>query len=346
MTTRHGILLICSLMALICLVPGCGDSNNETEAEVGSFYHLDPPELGLTIAPGFESGVPVLCYHYFRSGFDPGYLAKVFGAVMFGMPSLGPREFWTTPVGEFEKHLRYFRDSGTQVMTLDEVADAVAAGQPLPARAVVLTIDDADESVYHLAYPLLQKYNMRAHLFVPTRQVGARWSELKVCTWDQLREMSDSGIIRIGSHTRDLHFKVKTPDGLEPVFWNPDRVPLAMQNRNIGDLEQYQRQSSLGPLSEPAQATLAGYWSPVAADLLASRYDIASELQVDAQWLAWPYGFADGDLDSISQLVGFRGTVSLEPIAFAADDTLLAPGRYTLTAKTTLDMIKSVMPPQ
>ncbi|MDX2473438.1 MAG: hypothetical protein QNL91_06975, partial [Candidatus Krumholzibacteria bacterium] len=153
MTTRHGNLLICSLMVLICLVPGCGDSSSEEYAEVGSFYHLDPPELGLTTAPGFESGVPVLCYHYFRSGFDPGYLAKVFGAVMFGMPSLGPREFWTTPMGEFEKHLRYFRDSGTQVMTLDEVADAVAAGQPLPVRAVVLTIDDADESVYRLAYP-------------------------------------------------------------------------------------------------------------------------------------------------------------------------------------------------
>ena len=84
----------------------------------------------------------------------------------------------------------------------------------------------------------------------------------------------------------------------------------------------------------------------MAADLLASRYDIAHQLQVEARWLAWPYGFAHGDLDSISQLVGFRGTVSLEPTAFAEDDTLLAPGRYTLTAKTTLDMIKSVMPPQ
>ena len=347
MKFSHGIFLICGLIAAACLISGCGgDSASKPEAEAGSFYDLDPPELGLTVAPGFESGVPVLCYHYFRSGFDAGYLAKVFGSVIFGMPALGPREFWTTPIGEFEKHLRYFRDSGTVVMTLDEVADAVSAGRPLPERAVVLTIDDADESVYRLAYPLLKEYGMQAHLFVPTNHVGAHWSELKVCTWDQLREMSDSGVIQIGSHTRDLHFKVKTPEGLEPVFWNPDQVPVEMQNRNMGDLEQYQHQAPLASLPPSAKASLAGSWAPVAADLLASRYDIARELQVDAQWLAWPYGFAHGDLDSISQLVGFRGTVSLEPTAFTAADTLLAPGRYTLTAKTTLDMIKGVMPPQ
>ena len=71
-------------------------------------------------------------------------------------------------------------------MTLDEVADLVEAAGTFPARAVVLTIDDADQSVYKLAWPLLEKYGMRAHLFVPTAKVGSTWSELDVCTWDQL----------------------------------------------------------------------------------------------------------------------------------------------------------------
>ncbi len=339
-------LFFALISLLLVVVAGCGgDHSGEAEAEAGTLYSLDPPELGLTVAPGFESGVPVLCYHYFRSGFDTGYLAKVFGSVLFGLPALGPREFWTTPAGEFEKHLRYFKESGTQVMTLDEVADAVAKGQPLPERAVVLTIDDADLSVYELAWPLLKKYNMRAHLFVPTAQVGKKWSELKVCTWEQLREMSASGHLLIGSHTRDLHFKVKTPDGLEPVFWNPEQVPTEMQSRNLGDVARHQRQRSLPALPDAAGAVLTGVWAPVAADLLASRYDIAANLNREPRWLAWPYGFAHGELDSISRLVGFRGTVSLEPLAFTDDDTLLTPGRYTLTAKTTLAMIKDVLPP-
>ncbi len=335
------------LVVLVALVTGCGEkTDTETQAEAGTLYSLDPPELGLVTHSGFESGVPVLCYHYFRSGFDAGYLVKVLGSVLFGMPALGPREFWTTPVGEFEKHLRYFRDTNTRVMTLDEVADFVAAGRALPARAVVLTIDDADASVYDLAWPLLEKYGMKAHLFVPTSHVGDHWAELSVCNWDQLREMSNSGHLIIGSHTRDMHFKVKTPEGLEPVFWNPELMPLEKRSRNLSDLARHRREMPQMAYPPEATAALSGPWAPVAADLLASRYDIAAELQRAPRWLAWPYGFANGDLDSISQLVGFRGTVSLQPSAFAEQDTLLAPGRYTLTAKTTLAMIKDILPPR
>lgn len=346
MAARHKLILGFSLiMVVLVLLNGCGGGqDDETQAEAGTLYSLDPPELGLSFTTGFESGVPVLCYHYFRSSFDGAYLAKVLGSVLFGMPALGPREFWTTPVAEFEKHLRYFRDQDIQVLTLDEVADLVALGRPLPERAVVLTIDDADASVYKLAWPLLQKYGMKAHLFVPTSHVGDNWAELKVCTWEQLREMSDSGNIIVGSHTRDMHFKVKTPEGLEPVFWNPDLMPVEKRSRNLNDVARHRREMPQMPLPAGTDEALSGKWAPVVADLLASRYDIAAELAVNPRWLAWPYGFAHGDLDSISQLVGFRGTVSLQPSAFAEEDTLLAPGRYTLTAKTTLDMLKEVLP--
>jgi len=176
--------------------------------------------------------------------------------------------------------------------------------------------------------------------------VGSEWNDLQVCTWDQLREMSDSGHIIVGSHTRDLHFKVKTANGLEPVFWHPERVPTAMRTRNMVDLARQLRQSPRLASAGSIDAALAGPWGPVAADLLASRFDISAALAQEPRWLAWPYGFAHGKLDSISQLVGFRGTVSLEPSAFADDDTLLAPGRYTLTAKTTLAMIEEVLTPQ
>lgn len=349
MNARQGIVAgFITLLGLGCMLgAGCGGDPHQTSAADNNVWHsLDPPELGVTETAGFEAGVPVLCYHYFRAGFDPVYLMKVLGSVILGMPALGPREFWTTPVGEFEKHLRYLRDSGTRVMTLDEVADFVGAGRPLPSRAVVLTIDDADESVYRLAWPLLKKYNLKAHLFAPTAQVGTKWSDLQVCTWDQLRQMSDSGHIIVGSHTRNLHFKVKTPSGLEPVFWHPERVPTVMRTRNMVDLARQLRQSPPQATAGAIDAALAGPWGPVVADLLASRLDISAALAQEPRWLAWPYGFAHGALDSISQLVGFRGTVSLEARPFTADDTLLATGRYSLTAKTTLAMLEDVLTPQ
>ena len=58
----------------------------------------------------------------------------------------------------------------------------VMTGTGALVSAAVLTIDDADRSVYELAWPLLRKYGMRAHLFVPTAKVGTSWSELEVCT--------------------------------------------------------------------------------------------------------------------------------------------------------------------
>ena len=320
---RYVIPFFLLLGMVVFLAAGCDGETETTDDGKLAGYHLDPPNLAVEGFPRIEEGVPVFCYHYFRSGFDAAYLVKVLGAVLFGMPALGPREFWTTPVGEFEKHLRYFRDSGTVVMTLDEVADLLESGADLPPRAVVLTIDDADQSVYELAYPMLRKYGMRAHRFVPTAKVGSPWSDLKVCTWEQLSEMAASGHIIVESHTRDLHYKVRAGGGLEPVFLHPGQIPDQAGN-------------GLVPLTGP--------YAAVAADLVSSREDIEAGVGTSADWLAWPYGFATDELDSLSREVGFRGTVSLYPEAFTVRDTNLQVGRFALTAKTTLSHIANVYP--
>jgi peptidoglycan/xylan/chitin deacetylase (PgdA/CDA1 family) len=341
---RHFIPLFLLLVGAVFLASGCGGGAETAEDGGLSGYHLDPPDLAAGGFPAIEGGVPVFCYHYFRSSFDAGYLMKVLGSVLFGMPALGPREFWTTPVGEFEKHLRFFRDSGTTVMTLDEVADLVEAGKGLPSRAVVLTIDDADRSVFELAYPLLKKYGIRAHLFVPTAKVGGPWSDLDVCSWEQLNEMAASGHIMVESHTRDLHFKVRAADGLEPVFFHPDRVPVQAKLRDLNDLARQARTNQESGLPKNLDEMLSGPNAAIAADLVSSRMDIQAGVGAGAAWLAWPYGFASDELDSLARAVGFRGTVSLYPEAFSTEDSTLQIGRFALTAKNTLSHIANVFP--
>ena len=285
-------------------------------------YHLDPTELAALQVGEIGHGVRILCYHYFRPNFAPGYLARVLGAVVLGMPTLGPQEFWTTPIGQFERHLRYFRDEGIPVVTLDEIATWQAHGEPLPDPAVVITIDDADRSVYNLAWPLLQRYEVRAHLFVPTAHVAHAWSGIELSTWSELQEMSDSGTILLGSHTHDLHYKINTDRGRQPVFWNPNEIDpdrRASVHRALDDL------TSDG--SSPAD--------PVAADLLLSRRLLERHTRRDCRWLAWPYGFGNGDLDSLAAVVGFAGTLSLRPTTVDDDTPSWHLGRFTLTAKTT-----------
>jgi peptidoglycan/xylan/chitin deacetylase (PgdA/CDA1 family) len=340
--------LIFSLLMLSCAcsvwLPGCGDPAQDVPDESVSGYLLDPPELSPGAFPPAQDGVPVFCYHYFRSGFDPAYLMKVLGSVVFGMPALGPREFWTTPVGEFEKHLRYFRDTGTVVMTLDEVADLVEAGHTLPDRAVVLTIDDADRSVYELAWPLLRKYGMKAHLFVPTAKVGQTWGELEVCGWGELTEMANSGHIIVESHTHDLHFKVREAGNIEPVFLHPGRVPGEALSQNLNDLARRVREDEREGIPSNLNEVLSNPYAAVGVDLVISRVDLKTLAGARADWLAWPYGFATDELDSLSREIGFRGTVSLLPRAFTVRDSSLQVGRFALTAKSTLAHIGGVFP--
>ncbi len=54
--------------------------------------------------------------------------------------------------------------------------------------------------------------------------------------------------------------------------------------------------------------------------------------------------FATAELDSVCTLLGFRGTVSLRPETFGPGDETGHVGRFTLTAKSSLDRIAKVFP--
>ena len=317
-------------MALLTVPARLGDR----PAEHSPGYHLDPTEIAAHEIGELGDGVRVLCYHYFRADLDPLYLARVLGAVVLGAPTLGPQEFWTTPVGQFERHLRYFRDAGVPVVTLDEVAGLRARGEPVPDRAVVITIDDADRSVYELAWPLLAEYGVRAHLFVPTSRVGRKWSGIELCSWAEMAEMAASGSIILGSHTHDLHFKVMTADGRQPVFWTPEEIAgdqVAAARAALAELDQ-RADRDAAPVGGDA----------VLLDLTLSRRLVERHTRTACHWLAWPYGFGSGALDSLAARAGYRGTLSLRPVTLDENTPAWHMGRFTLTAKTTPDDIAAL----
>lgn len=65
---------------------------------------------------------------------------------------------------------------------------------------VSITFDDAKESVYKIAFPILKEYNYKFSVFASTGKIG----EKGYCSWKQLKEMSKLGRIerlgRIESH--------------------------------------------------------------------------------------------------------------------------------------------------
>jgi peptidoglycan/xylan/chitin deacetylase (PgdA/CDA1 family) len=85
--------------------------------------------------------------------------------------------------GVFEQHLRYLTRH-FQVRPLREVTLALRHGWPLPPRTVVLTVDDGYADFVACAYPLLQRYEVPATLFVTTAFVdGESWLWFDAVRW-------------------------------------------------------------------------------------------------------------------------------------------------------------------
>ena len=146
-------------------------------SSIAGFFGLVPPV-------GHQLQVPILIYH-------------------------------KTP-SDFEQQLEVLKNRNYTTITL---AQLVAAwnGASLPAKPVIITFDDgfADQMQ---AFALLEKYQMKATFYIIDGGAGSNWciganrryndpsQPTTGCgdaylTWDQIRQLDDSGLITIGSHT-------------------------------------------------------------------------------------------------------------------------------------------------
>ncbi len=103
----------------------------------------------------------------------------------------------TLTVADFDAQMKYLVDSGYKVISPDDLLDAWENGKPLPEKPVVITFDDGHADIYKNVFPILQKYNMRATVFVVTDHMGTA----DYLTWDQARALQNGGFVDIESHT-------------------------------------------------------------------------------------------------------------------------------------------------
>ena len=107
----------------------------------------------------------------------------------------------------FRTQLAAIKRGGFTVVTLDTLRNHLERGTPLPPKPLVLTFDDNAYGIYAYAFPELRRYGFPATLFVHTNYVG-RTTSKRHNTWDQLREMERSGLVRVQSltanHPEDL----------------------------------------------------------------------------------------------------------------------------------------------
>ncbi len=112
---------------------------------------------------------------------------------------------------KFSEHMRALKDNGYTTVNFDEVYAYVMNNAPLPEKSVMITFDDGYLSNYENAYPILKENEMSAVVFavgVTTGKTTYKDTGKEInphYTYEQGREMFDSGVIRTQSHTYDMH---------------------------------------------------------------------------------------------------------------------------------------------
>ena len=109
---------------------------------------------------------------------------------------------------DFAQQVRLLREF--PVVGLDTAVDRLEQGDGAPS--VVLTFDDGFADVHANAWPLLREAHMPFTVYAATGFLGAtmhwegstaRDTGAPALTWDQLREMVDSGLCTVANHTHD-----------------------------------------------------------------------------------------------------------------------------------------------
>ena len=141
-------------------------------------------------------------------GYARSILPPAPGAVVLTYHSVSDdnRSFTTVPYQIFVEQLMQLRNCGYQFTSLTSVCNAISGHENLPKKTVAVTFDDAYEDFYQAVFPLLVSMDIPATVFVPTAFVGKTKQtsdgyRMQTMNWDQLREVTSSQLITIGSHT-------------------------------------------------------------------------------------------------------------------------------------------------
>lgn len=72
----------------------------------------------------------------------------------------------------FARQMQYLKFRGYKTVPLEELADYLKTGKSLPKKVFAITFDDANFNNYQNAFPILQRLNYTATVFIPTDHVG------------------------------------------------------------------------------------------------------------------------------------------------------------------------------
>ncbi len=195
-------------------------------------------------------------------------------------------------------HFSWLRANGYTPVSVDDILAARRGERDLPNKAVLLSFDDGLASVYTHVFPLLKVFGYPAVVSVVTGWIeadevvdygGRALGRDGFLTWAQVREMQESGLVEIASHTHDLHHGIEgNPQG------NLQPAAVTRLFRDGG----YEGEDA--------------YRARISADFESSAAAIREHTGRAPRLMTWPYGAHNATVEELAARHGMTLTLTLE----------------------------------
>jgi biofilm PGA synthesis lipoprotein PgaB len=213
------------------------------------------------------------------------------------------------------EQLAWLRENHYTPVTVDQIMAARKGGPELPPKAILLSFDDGYASFYTRVLPVLRAYKWHALLApvgawvdTPANQpvdfAGQMRARSDFLTWDQVREISQSGLVEIAAHTDASH---------KGILANPqgNLQPAAATRRYDATTGRYE--------------TEAAFQARMRSDVVAISEKIRKAVGYTPRIWVWPYGTADGSTLQVVNEQGYQMALTLDDGLDALDNLMSSP---------------------
>lgn len=234
--------------------------------------------------------------------------------------------------GRLIEHFNLIAVGGYKPVSLQQIIDAKAGGEPLPEKAVLLTFDDGYRSFYDIVFPLLKLYG-----FPAVQAVVGSWLDVpsggrvpygnislpreRFLTWNQIRTLDKSPLVEIASHSYNLHYGVVgNPMGNEQAA-----AVTSIWNARSG----YESEAT--------------YIERIRNDMAQTQQRFQEELGKSPRIIVWPYGAYSEATLNIAAEYGMDYTFSLLSLPNQLNDSMSSMNRYLIDQETSLQTIEEIL---
>lgn len=213
---------------------------------------------------------------------------------------------------QFQQHIDWLKKNGFHFINVDQLIQAHQGKYSLPTKPVLLTVDDGYASFYQNAYPIVKANKIPVVLAVVGSWLepqedqnidfsGEQIQRNQMLSWSELKEMQDSGLVEMASHSYNLH---------RGIVGNPQGnfEPAAVTRLYDAKSASYEDDSH--------------YQQRISNDLKQNNQLLIAHGLKSPRVMVWPYGHYNMQTVKIAKQLGMPVAISLDDGADSAKSSL------------------------